>query len=217
MNIDIKKVKRFIYKNHLVENPYTAYTKEQVDFLKSNYKTTSYKEMGNKINRSLDSVKEKCKRLGLKRSHNDRKRIQKKYTSKTWFKGDPPNTKYDGCITIRKDSKGNRYSWIRISKDKWKMLQVHNWEQKFGPVPADKIIVAKDHNQLNCDPDNWLLIDRKEHMDRNLGRRDLDDKYVIRMLANHDKNLQEIIKGYPDLIEVKRNQLKLKRVINGFN
>lgn len=134
----------------------------------------------------------------------------------TWFKkGNLPNgTLYDGAITIRLDKSGHTYKWIRISKSKWRMLQVFNWENINGPIPKDKIIVCKDGDTLNCDPDNWMMITHNEHLERNSGRKELTDKYVVTKLANRDKEMREILRQSPEIIELKRNELKLKRAIN---
>jgi hypothetical protein len=134
----------------------------------------------------------------------------------TWFKKGnlPKNTLYDNAITIRHDKNGHDYKYIRISKAKWVMLQVYNWEKIHGPIPKDKIIVAKDGNSLNCDPDNWMMVSRAEHLERNSGRKDLTDKYIISKLTHRNEELREVISQSPELIELKRNELKLRRTIN---
>jgi hypothetical protein len=136
--------------------------------------------------------------------------------SRTFFKKghEPHNSKYDGAIGTRTDKNGHNYKLIRISKAKWKMLQVHNWELINGPIPKGKILVSKNGDTLNCDPDNWILIDRAIHLDRNAGRSELTDKYIISKLSPRDRELMEIVSKSPELITLKRNQLKLRRQIN---
>jgi hypothetical protein len=129
----------------------------------------------------------------------------------------PVNTLYDGAITTRRDKNGHNYKWIRLSKANWRMLQVYNWEKLHGPIPKDRIIVAKDGNSLNCDPENWMLIDRITHLERNSGRQELTDNYVISKLSPRNKQLREIVKQSPELIEMKRNQLKLNRELHERN
>jgi len=97
------------------------------------------------------------------------------------------------------------------------MLQVFNWEKKNGPIPRGKIIVCKDNNSLSCKPQNWILIDRKKHLERNSGRDELTDKYIKNILAPRDIELRKQIAQSHELIVLKRNQLKLKRTINECN
>jgi hypothetical protein len=126
----------------------------------------------------------------------------------------PANTKYDGAIGTRTDKNGHTYKLIRISKAKWKMLQVYNWEMINGPLPKGKILVSRNGDTLNCDPDNWILIDRAVNLDRNSGRSALTDKYIITKISPRDRELREIVAKSPELINMKRNQLKLRRQIN---
>lgn len=77
----------------------------------------------------------------------------------------------DGDIKIRfhklKDGSKQGYKWIRISKAKWKMLHVYNWEKVNGPLPADHIVVFRDKDRMNCDVSNMECIKLEENMRRN--------------------------------------------------
>ena len=148
---------------------------------------------------------------GKKTSQEVRKKIEHTFFQKGNL---PKNTLYDGAITIRRDKTGRYYKWIRISKQSWKMLQIYNWEIKNGPMPKDKILVSKDGNSLNCDPENWMIIDRKTHLERNSGRVELTDKYIKNILALRNKELRIQISQSPEIINLKRSQIKLRRTIN---
>jgi hypothetical protein len=116
-------------------------------------------------------------------------------TAATRFKkGQKSHTElYDGAIQIRHDHpdrKGRRYKWIRISKGKWKMLHVYNWEQKLGPVPAGKIVAFKTKDTMNCELDNLELITREENMKRNtIHRYPVPLKKSIRALHKLNKTI----------------------------
>jgi hypothetical protein len=141
--------------------------------------------------------------------------LKQKYAHTFFKKGHVPvNTLYDGAIRTRNDKNGYIYKLIRIAKAKWIMLQVYNWEKKYGQIPKGKILVSQDGDTLNCDPDNWLLIDKATNLDRNSGRSALTDKYVITKLSPRDRKMREVIAKSPELINLKRNQLKLRRQIN---
>jgi hypothetical protein len=79
----------------------------------------------------------------------------------------PKNTLSDGIITIRKDSKGRSYKWIRVAHAKWKMLHVKVWEDNNGKVPKGKIIVFKDKDSMNCELSNLEMITLADNMKRN--------------------------------------------------
>ena len=128
----------------------------------------------------------------------------------------PANTKHDGAVSIRRNTRtGIRYKWMRISENNWVMLHRYNYQEKHGPLPTEINLRCKDGNQLNCDPNNWEPNDRSVHLDKNLGRSEITDRYALRMLSLRDPDKRVYIANYmPELIELKRNQLKLRRIIN---
>ena len=130
----------------------------------------------------------------------------------TWFpKGNvPPNTKYDGYERISKDG----YREIRIRKGKFEQLHRHNWQLTNGPISEDKILRSKDGDRTNCDPENWYLIDRASQLVANLGRDELTDKYIVDIMTHRAPELKPAFAQMPELIKLKRNQIKLKRTIN---
>lgn len=79
----------------------------------------------------------------------------------------PKQTLYDGAITIRNDKRGIPHKYIRIAKAKWVELQIHNWSSINGNIPKGMILSCIDGNTMNCEPDNWKLITKKENMLRN--------------------------------------------------
>lgn len=175
------------------------------------------RKLGTQLANSDVSIKNRIKKgsvppnKGKKMPEEFKKRIQHTFFTKGH---QPKNTLFDGAVRQRHDKNGHDYKWIRISKGKWIMLQVYNWEKVNGPIPKDKIIVAIDGNTLNCDPDNWMMISRAEHLERNSGRKDLTNKYIKRILAPFDEDMQEQLAQSNELIELKRAELKLRRTIN---
>lgn len=74
----------------------------------------------------------------------------------------------NGDISIRKESDGSRsYQYIRISKNKWKLLHHYLWEKVNGKVPEGYCLSFKDGNSFNCELSNLELITRTENMYRN--------------------------------------------------
>jgi hypothetical protein len=137
----------------------------------------------------------------------------------------PVNTKYDGCITIRVHKRtGRPYYWIRQHQSCWIMYHQYLWEQVNGPIPPGCFLRFKDNNTLNLALDNLLLVNRRQHADLNRNpakasqslkrrwqeSRWLTDKFSISCLAHRHPELRDLIAAQPDLIELHRNNLKLK-------
>lgn len=144
-------------------------------------------------------------------------------TASTRFKKGqlPPNTLHDGVITVRHGHKkrGARpYKHIRIGLAKWKMLHVYMWEQANGPVPSGHIIVFRDKDSMNCELENLEMISRAEHARRNHNKekaantiRNLSDKFVAGRIAMGNKRLRKKLIKEPELLDVARQNMFLKR------
>ena len=137
---------------------------------------------------------------------------------KTWFKKGnlPVNTLYDGAITIRtdhKDRNNRQYKWIRIGKAKWKELQKFNWEKKYGKIPRGMVLRCKDGDTFNCKPSNWKLITKAMNCELNSGSITVNDNFIAASMARKDPQLKEEMLKRPEIIELKRSEIKLRRAI----
>lgn len=138
----------------------------------------------------------------------------------------PENTKHDGAITVRlyhpKDRKGRPYKWIRVSVGKWIHYHRYLWEKVNGPVPPKHMIVFHDGNTMNTALSNLKLMSMADNARRNynpskaqVASKQLTDNYIAGRLAGGDRQMRKAIIGtMPELIELKRTQLKLKRQLN---
>ena len=83
----------------------------------------------------------------------------------------PHTTKYDGCITLRRDTSKvgdtRTYYFFRVSKSKWVPLHYKLWTDQFGPVPHGHVLRFIDGNTMNCVLDNIELVSMRENMLRN--------------------------------------------------
>jgi hypothetical protein len=215
LGISWKKVMGYIYRKQLSPVTFTKYSADEIEFLKQNYTTLSWKEIGDAIGRSHDSVKNKAQCLGLSRTKEQSWAIQDRLSTSTRFKKGqlPACTLYDGAISHRTDN-GITYRYIRTAPAKWEMLHIINWQKQNGPLPDGMILRCKNGNQLDCRPENWEPVDRATHLELNSGRKTLTDKYIINNISRGDAQLKEAVAQMPGLIELKRNQLKLGRIIN---
>ena len=80
----------------------------------------------------------------------------------------PKNHKPVGSIRLQADKSGKQYYMIKIAEpNKWMLLHRYKWEQKYGKILYNMLLIFKDRNTLNTDIDNLELITRAENMDRN--------------------------------------------------
>ena len=113
--------------------------------------------------------------------------------TKTQFKkgGLPPNTKHDGAISLRHDKTGVSYYYYRIAKAKWILYHQKIYQDAYGPIPKNHIIVFKDRNPMNVSLDNLECITRVENMRRNTFHRlSPEIKQTIKVLTKLKKTIR---------------------------
>ena len=142
----------------------------------------------------------------------------------------PANIKHDGAISVRVHKRtGIPYKWIRIAKAKWIMYNRYVWEQYSGePVPDNHIVGFVNGDTLNCRIENLYCMSKADNARRNRnpkkaaesmrkvwqeGRHYQSDKYIVSCISQRDKELRKEIEKHPELIEMKRQELLLRRAI----
>ena len=138
------------------------YSKDEIRFVKENFRSMGNKAIGKHLGRSADSVKHQMKRFGLVRSEEEVTALRKAPNKGMFKKGhDPHNTKYNGYERI------NKYGYIevRISKGFFKEKHRILWEKHFGKIEKGMNIIFKDGNKRNIViqnlkkvPDSYLAI-----------------------------------------------------------
>ena len=216
----------------------TGLTDKEKQFIKDNYQTMIYLDVAKALNTTERRVANFIQKSGLRLSpeeyHRRRCIGMKKPGSIPWNKGlslpnkpnsgqfqkgnNPKNTKTNGHITwrTRKNRVNHDYYWIRVALGKWKELHIYIWEQKNGPLPQGKILRFKDGNHKNCTIENLELIDRVKNMDlnRNYNHDRMRSDKVIAGYITRDPQLKKELLKHPELLEAKRNQLKLEKTLN---
>lgn len=152
--------------------------------------------------------------------------LRKNRNTGQFRKGGIPATAKPGVQeTVRFDKRQVPYWHVRGGKYGWEYKHVALWVAAHGPVPKGQIVVFKDGNTLNCVLENLELITRGEHLARNSGRKELTDDFVSRQIARKtgkaglhiDRELQQQVLQVPELLEVKRNQLRLNRALKAIS
>lgn len=101
-------------------------------------------------------------------SHNKGKKMSPEVYEKlkhTMFKkhSEPHNLKYDGYA--RKDRDG--YTLVRVGKGKFKLKHRLIYEQHYGPILTDQLIVFRNGDKTDLRIENLEAIDKAENMRRN--------------------------------------------------
>lgn len=210
---------------------------KQKQFIKNNYRKKLYAEIAKNLGISefrVNNFINKSKLRLSKKEFERRKSIGKfekghiswnkglslpnKPNSGQFVKGQiPSNTKSNGTISLRKNASkghGTAYYYIRISKNKWQEYHRYLWEQHYGPVPKGMVVRIKNFTQLDRPPviEELELITHQEHLKRNQNYskpdRNYSDKFIAFYITRDPELKKEILKR-PDIIEAKRQQLKL--------
>jgi len=136
----------------------------------------------------------------------------------------PHNTRYEGHVSFRIDKDLNRW-YCHIQKNgRYIHLQRHVWEEANGPIPEGMIIRFKNGNSLDCRLCNLELISRRENAIRNANRKKAGEsmkqywatggsaKHIAAMITKNQA-IREAIANNPEIIELKKLQLKLTRAM----
>lgn len=145
-------------------------------------------------------------------------------TKSTRFKkGDIPGNCYNeiGKVVVRLDKRRIPYQFICLAINKWIPLHKHIWEKENGIQPAKHVIIFKDGNTMNAEISNLELITRAENMIRNSDHENPSDNRIAYYLTAKNRSVnmhlkKELLK-HPELLELKRVQLKLQKELKNEN
>lgn len=196
------------------------YTAKEDQFILDNYKKLPMKRISAMLGRCESSARQRLHRLGYtvpkdvamkfalesrikpgtmppnkgkKMSDELREKIKHTFFAKGHV---PHNAKYDGHVSVRKDTSGRHYKYIRISQAKVELLHRHLWEQHYGKIPEGYIVSFKDRNTMNCVIENLELISREENMKRNSVQNLPEEiKTAIRYVAGFNRKINTYVKN----------------------
>lgn len=149
---------------------YKHYSEAEDQIIIDNYKSKGNKEIGLMLGRPADGIKHRMRKLNLRRSQSQIKKLAQSPNAGHYKKGNIPvntNPNGNGAVSARKDKNGRIYLYIRIKKGVWIPYHKYIWEKKYGKLPEDHVIFFKDQNQYNCNIENLECISRKELLHRN--------------------------------------------------
>jgi len=208
------------------------WTPEEDQIIKDNMEELTDREISVLIGKTRSAVRNRRRKMGIYRTDEANLRHVRngcfKKNHEPWNKGrhdlrmspatefkkgnQPANTKWDGAITIRNDNRGVPQKFVRIAKSKWVYFHRYIWEMNYGPIPPKHVLRFRNGDCLDVRISNLELISMAENAIRNQNYD--SDGHMAFYVAGRDKKLREAVKQVPELLDLKRSQIKLRRVIN---
>lgn len=231
IGITLVRMKRYelgLYKMRL-----EYWTPEQVKYLIEHYKFIGDKEFRDIFNRrwpkkkgwSHKHIEKKRKYLKLKRTERQifniriRNIDQGRLVNYNWVGKHLRRRVRIGTCLIRTQH-GYKVKFIKV-KGGYARLSRFLWQKEHGPVPRGKMLILKDGNPNHVTLENILCVSRAQFAERMRN----SDRAIASLLSmqrksyrpglqRRDMPLFHAILKHPELIEAKRQQLKLNRILN---
>ena len=204
------------------------WTPEQERFLEQNYRLIGDYELAEIFNRLWNKnkgwthkhIEKKRKYLGLIRTRKqldniyqrnlDAGRLNSAHAVRFMTTGPAKN----GEIRMWKNQYQRPTPKIKIN-GKWVFWNRWAWEKKYGRIPKGKFITFKDGNPYHRTIRNLEAVSQEELTRRNAitASVGLSDNYIAALLAYGNAEMREEMKKHPELINLKRSELKLRRKI----
>ncbi|OIN59789.1 HNH endonuclease signature motif containing protein [Arsenicibacter rosenii] len=215
----------FSQHHHRFKKQDNIWSQAEIGFVRENIELMTNEEIARELGRTKGGVKSIIRRYNLLRSKEAISRFGKRPNAGHYKKGQLPlNTIYDEGEVVRirhaKTGAGRQklpYKYIKLDMGKWQQYHQVIWIRANGPIPDKHIVVFRNGDQMDCRLENLELITLKENAIRNSGSIRLTDGYVAQTMSPRNAALREQLKEFPELIDARRAQLQLKRLIKHDN
>ena len=112
---------------------------------------------------------------------------------------DKRRTRKIGEERIVHDKSGIRCVQIKVGQpSKWVKKSRYVWEQHYGKIPKDKVLIFKDGNRLNCDINNLALISKTDRIIFNYNKLNTNNEELLKtnlllsqLMQKHSKLLKQ--------------------------
>ncbi|OFY87867.1 MAG: hypothetical protein A3F72_03060 [Bacteroidetes bacterium RIFCSPLOWO2_12_FULL_35_15] len=228
LNLRLTTTRTKLYELGLKRMDLEYWNDDQIYFLKKFYKVLGDTEIAELFNVFYNKnkgwrqkhVEKKRRYLQLKRTEIEKSEIKvrnvdmRRYADSHWKCWEGRVLKV-GDIRTWYDRDYNRP--FKVIKTGSGFVHYGPWlfEQHFGPVPEGFVLRFLDEDTTNVTLENLSLITRAENAMLNAASSNmaLSDRYVAGLLAFKKPELKKELLKYPELIELKRNELMLNRQI----
>lgn len=173
----------------------TIWTESDLQFLTTNFYSMTNSKLAEQLNMTLTVVRNKCYELGLKR-------MEMEYWTEEQLSFLKAHYKTKGDVEI-----AEALQLLFPKKKSWTKNHIEKKRKYLGLLrtPDEVSAIRSRHSSEGG---------RAHTIRSNSGSVNLADNYVANTLAWRNKSMQKIMLQHPELIELKRNQLKLNRAIN---
>lgn len=205
------------------------WTDEQVTYLKDTYQLIGDKEMSRIYQErwpktkqwTIKHIEKKRNYLGLHRSKQELQTIQQRNVDNGCFllcpvkRWEKTGVAQEGEIRYCRTHSGRMVPRIKMN-GKWVFWARYIWEKLHGPIPKQHNVIFKDRDPYNLNIENLMMVSDADLSARNCQQSStgLSDNYVAGIMTRQNPELRAALKHHPELIELKRTQLKLEREIN---
>lgn len=200
---------------------------EQINFLIENYRHIGDQELAElyeekwpkSIKWKKNQIVKKRKYLNLHRSADEIKRIRSRNTEsgrfvvgavKRWKAEAAP----EGTVKFHYEKSGNPIPVIKVGK-RFKHWSRVMYERTYGPIPEKMSVIFKNGDSSDLRPENLEIQPEKDRA-RSIALKNitgLSDNWVAGIMSRGNEKMKEVLLKTPELLELKKNQLKLKRLV----
>ncbi|MDP9954728.1 hypothetical protein J2X97_000365 [Epilithonimonas hungarica] len=171
LGLKITSVRHKCYELGLYKMRLQYWTDDQIQFLKDNYQKKGDTELAMLFTEKWEKdkgwtkkhIEKKRRYLNLKRTDEEKKTIREDWTRKGLYK----ESVRKRWITTGVSAIGTIKIWDGRKFIKTETgfipLRTYNYKKYNGEVLKDKIVCHKDGDQLNCEPENLILLTREEN------------------------------------------------------
>jgi hypothetical protein len=228
LGLSVTTVRVQLYKMGMRRMDLVYWTKNQVNYLLSHYKEIGDKELAEIFNKKWHKAKvwthkhieKKRSYMELKRSKLQLEAIHQRNVDSGRFLLCPvkrwlvSGVAAEGEIRFWRQNEGRYVPRIKIG-GKFVFWARWAWEQHHGKIPVGMNVTFNDNDPKNLDVSNLILLSDAQLASKTMHRtsRGLSDNYVAGVMSVGDPELRKAIKENPELIESKRIQLQINRII----
>ena len=233
LGLEITSTRHKLYELGFKRIEMEYWSEAQVNFLKENYRKMGDTEIAELFNMlwhkdkgwTKKHIEKKRSYLKLKRTESEIFQIlvrnidQGRMQNCRWSESTKTSLQLPIGSIVTRTIQGYKTKLIKI-RGGFVKLSRFNYEKKYGVIPEGMVIVMKDGNPLNCEPENLTLTTREQQAElmRDADRTiafylSISNKQSKKGKIRKETKLFEELLNRPDLLSLKRAELKLRRAI----
>lgn len=216
---------------------YSFFTPEEIKYILDNGHMYSAEVIAKHLGRSESNVRKVLNKHNIKLLQEYNRSIYTQFKKKklSWNSGlkinvapnsgqfkkghIPANTRKKYSLRVAYDKRNDKHYVYMKLNSKWIFYHRYIWEKINGKIPAGYCLTFKDGNTLNFDLTNLLLVSRGELLRKNrvsyFSKNKLSDTHIASLIVRDNPELRNIVSNCPQLLEIKRMELEVKKILRG--